>query len=236
MSDKFFDRNTSWDSVNATPVNMALGYTGDRSEETLDQFQTGYGSSFFAESLIATKQGLIPVSALAVGTLVLTRDHGFQPVAGVVRIPSRPSKTAVKTVFIRQGALGCDLPSTDIYVPANQLLLVLDTCPSTGLREYLALAEDLIQDRAGMRYQTSKSSKFSILFDAHEIIMANGLWLSSSFKLSGLRSTVLTAAQRKLLVLDEPLPVTISRPILTSSQAKDKFARTKRTFGIYNSK
>ena len=81
-----------------------------------------------------------------------------------------------------------------------------------------------------------KKFKFSILFDAHEIIMANGLWLSSSFKLSGLRSTVLTAAQRKILALYEPLPVTISRPILTSSQAKDKFARTKRTFGIYNSK
>lgn len=36
-------------------------------------------------------------------------------------------------------------------MPAEQLLLVLDTSASTGFYEYLVRAEDLIQDRVGVR-------------------------------------------------------------------------------------
>ena len=228
-----FDRKISWNRATSTAVPDAFEALRTPPDDRLDHGQFGFSCSFSADSLIATKQGPTPVSELSVGTRILTRDHGFQPLLRVVRHPSSPKNQAVKTIFIRQGALGRELPTVDMHVPANQLFLVLDLCPKTGLREYLVRAEDLLHDRAGMRYKASKNSQYSVFLDKHKIILANGLWVSSSFECR-LNSDALSAAQRKLLALNDPEPINITRPIMESNQVHKLFGRANRSRGLYD--
>ena len=234
MSEQHFDRNTSWDRVSSTAVPIVLDFSTQFAAEE-HSYSQGYHCGFCVETMIATKHGLAPVSQLSVGTHILTRDHGYQPLAGLLRCPDRPANRGFKTVLIRKGALGCNLPTEDIYIPAEQLLLVLDTPAATGFCEYLVRAEDLIQDRAGVRYQTNQGSIFAVLFENHEIILANGIWSSSSFMPSDACSTILTAAQNALLAVEEPNPIAISRPVMSGTRAKQKFSRTNRALGIYGS-
>jgi len=234
MSEQHFERNTSWDRVSSTAVPVGLNSnTQFFVEEGL--LSQAYHCGFSGESMIATKHGLVPVSELSVETPILTRDHGYQPLASLLRCPDRPADTGFKTVLIRKGALGCDLPTEDIYMPAEQLLLVLDKPATTSFCEYLVRAEDLIQDRAGMRYHTSQGSIFAVLFEEHEIIQANGIWTSSSFRPPDTHTAILTAAQKALLAINEPKPVVISRPVMTGTRAKHRFSRANRALGIYGS-
>ena len=234
MSEQHFDRSTSWDEIGATAVPVVLNSTFPLpTKEGLPS--QGYLCGFSAESMIATKLGLTSVSQLSIGTPILTRDHGYQPLAGLLRCPDHPANLDFQTVLIRKGALGCDLPTSDIFMPAEQLLLVLDTPAETGFREYLVRAKDLIQDRAGVRYQTSQGSIYAVLFENHEIIAANGIWTSSSFRPPDAYSSILTSAQKTLLAVDEQKPVAISRPIMAANNAAQRFSRTNRALGIYAS-
>ena len=107
MSEQHFDRNTSWERVSSTAVPIVLDFSTQFAAEERSYLQ-GYHCGFCDESMIATKHGLAPVSQLSVGTPILTRDHGYQPLAGLLRCPDRPANRGFKTVLIRKGALGCN--------------------------------------------------------------------------------------------------------------------------------
>jgi len=234
MSEQHFDRNTPWDQIGSTAVPVDLSST--RLHPTYERLHSQeIHCGFSAESMIATKHGLASVSQLSVGTPVLTRDHGYQPLISLHRCPARSANSGLKTVLMRQGALGCGLPSDDIYMPSEHLLLVLDTPSEIGFREYLVRAKDLIQDRAGVRYQIRQASIYAVLFEHHEIILANGIWMSSSFQPSDTCSSVLTVAQKALLAVEEPKPISISRPVMASACAEQRFSRTNRALGIFGS-
>ena len=234
MSEQHFDRNTPWDHIGSTAVPVDLRSTRRHPIDEGLQPQ-GIHCGFCAESMIATKHGLAPVSKLSIGTPVLTRDHGYQPLAGLQRCPDASADSGLKTVLIRQGALGSGVPSEDIYMPAEHLLLVLDRPAEIGFREYLVRAKDLVQDRAGVRYQIRQTSIYAVLFERHEIILANGIWMSSSFRPPATYRSVLTAAQKALLSVEEPKPISMSRPVMTSACAEQRFSRTNRALGIYGS-
>ena len=134
-----------------------------------------------------------------------------------------------------QRLFGCNLPTEDIFMSPDQLLLVLDEPGAVQFREHLVWAEDLIQDRAGVRYEPNTMSAFAIVFEDHEIILANGIWTSSSIRQFDADGSLLTAQQKELLAVSDPKPMRISRPVMTAKRAKQLFSRTNRTLGIYRS-
>ena len=86
-----------------------------------------------------------------------------------------------------------------------------------------------------MRYEPNTMSAFAIVFEDHEIILANGIWTSSSIRQYDANGFILIAEQKDLLALSDSKPMRISRAVMTGKLAKQLFSRTNRTVGIYRS-
>jgi Hint domain len=135
---------------------------------------------FVEGTRIETVRGAVPVEAVAVGDLVLTLDHGFQPVAwhGVRRVPSRGSMAAVQIpagAFGDHGALAVS-PQHRLHVSGWRAELY------TGETEVLVKAIHLV--RAGRLAQDHSGAPVTyhhLLFSRHEIIRAEGLWSESYY-------------------------------------------------------
>lgn len=137
---------------------------------------------FTADALITTPTGPRPIDTLAQGDLVQTRDNGAQPVAWVGR--TSLSGTALRRhpdlrpIRLRAGALGMGIPTEDLCVsPAHRMLVTGARAQALfGCDEVLVRARDLVDYRAiapdmalhGLTY-------VHLLFDAHQILFANGL-------------------------------------------------------------
>lgn len=127
---------------------------------------------FTKGTLIETASGEKTVEVLAVGDLLRTLDHGFQPIRWIGSA-RHPALGALAPVMIRKGVLG---NQRDMMVsPQHRMLL-------TGWRaelffgegEVLATAKSLINDRDIFRVEGGFVEYFHILFDNHEIIFAEG--------------------------------------------------------------
>jgi Hint domain len=144
-------------------------------------FVTGNVVPCFVEGTrIETVNGPVPVEDIAVGDLVLTLDHGFQPVAwhGVRQVPSLGSMAAVRIpagTFGDHGALAVS-PQHRLHVSGWRAQLY------TGEDEVLVKAIHLV--RAGLLTQDHSGAPVAyhhLLFARHEIIRAEGLWSESYY-------------------------------------------------------
>ena len=144
--------------------------------------------SLSAGTAIATSEGAIPASWLRAGDLVVTRDRGLQPVlaVGLVELSreyllDNPGNWPDR---VEPGALGPGLPSARLVVSPWQRLLLRGSELQLhfGLTEALVAARHLIgwpgiecdMPEAGM-------ADYQILFERHEIILADGCWTESLF-------------------------------------------------------
>lgn len=133
---------------------------------------------FVAGTRIKTSRGLVPVEDIAIGDLVVTLDHGLQPVLwhGTRRVPAMGSLAPVR---IRAGVLGdhAELavsPQHRIYLCGWRAELYC------GEAEVLVRAIHLV--RAGLLQQVGSGHPVTyhhLLFDRHQIICAEGLWSES---------------------------------------------------------
>ncbi|MBL9050792.1 MAG: choice-of-anchor L domain-containing protein [Tabrizicola sp.] len=133
---------------------------------------------FVAGTRIETSRGLVPVEDIAIGDLVVTLDHGLQPVLwhGTRRVPAMGSLAPVR---IRAGVLGdhAELavsPQHRIYLCGWRAELYC------GEAEVLVRAIHLV--RAGLLQQVGSGHPVTyhhLLFDRHQIICAEGLWSES---------------------------------------------------------
>ncbi len=142
-------------------------------------FVTGEVIPCFVEGArIDTARGPVPVEDVAVGDLVLTLDHGFQPVRwrGARRVARPGALAAVRIpagVFGDHGALGVS-PQHRLYLTGWRAELYC------GEGEVLVKAAHLV--RAGRLRQDPPDVAVTyhhLLFDRHEIIRAEGLWSES---------------------------------------------------------
>ena len=129
---------------------------------------------------IATAQGEIPVECLRVGDMVMTADHGPQPVRwiGRSRIVFSALNRHLRPVRIAAGAMGGGLPRHDVVVSPAHRMVVAD------VRSQLLFAEDevlmpaqfLVNDSTIRRdADCAHVDYWHILFDRHEIVFASGL-------------------------------------------------------------
>ena len=140
---------------------------------------------FTPGSLIATPRGEVPVESLKVGDKVITRDNGIQEIrwlgqkdlswANLLALPH------LKPVLIKQGSLGNGLPERDMLVSPNHRMLVANDRTQLYFDEHevLVSAKHLVSgnsihqvDRAGVSY-------IHFMFDAHQIVLADGAWTES---------------------------------------------------------
>lgn len=143
---------------------------------------------FAAGTMIRTPKGDRRVEDLAVDDLVLTKDHGPQPIRWIGRSPKTAEDLArnekLRPIRIRAGALGQGIPENDLVVSPQHRILVRSKIAERlfGAKEVLIAAKQLLQvegidiaeDLAGVEY-------FHILFDRHEVVISNGAETESLF-------------------------------------------------------
>lgn len=134
---------------------------------------------------IATRRGEVPVQQLKEGDLILTRDNGAQELrwvgrrnmsyADLVKMP------AYFPILIRAGALGKGAPARDMMVSPNHRMLIRSELAEVmfGEREVLVAAKHLTGLDGVDSLAVPKVSYIHLMFDNHEVILADGVWAES---------------------------------------------------------
>ena len=160
------------DTVLATITTAEVGY----------DFDANAPLCFTRGTMIRTPDGDRAVEDLKAGDLVVTKDHGPQPIRWIGSRSIAPAtlkrQQNLRPIMIRAGALGMNTPGSDLIVsPQHRVLLRSDLARSMfGAAEVLVAAKQLLQIDgvevcneldAGVEY-------FHILFDQHEVVFSNG--------------------------------------------------------------
>ncbi|MEM0989896.1 MAG: Hint domain-containing protein [Pseudomonadota bacterium] len=146
----------------------------------------GVPPCFAPGTKILTVCGPRAVETLQVGDLVVTADHGPQPLRWIGRrdiefSAHNPRGTSDKPIMISRGALDAGpngpLPQRDLIVsPQHRMVLSgPDVAAELGAPEVMALAKALTTLQ-GVRQMKGKRrvSYLALLFDRHEVIFAEG--------------------------------------------------------------
>lgn len=136
---------------------------------------------FATGTLIETADGPRPVEALRVGERVLTRDHGFQPLRwlGGRRLSGAELAQAPRLAPVRiaAGALGPGQPARELTLSPQHRVLVRSPIAGrmAGQAEVLVAAVHLLGLPGVERIAAPGGVGYwHLMFDAHEIVFANG--------------------------------------------------------------
>ncbi|MCX7559948.1 Hint domain-containing protein [Sulfitobacter sp. F26204] len=161
---------------------------------------------FTPGTMIATKRGEKPVQQLKVGDKVFTRDNGPQELRWIGRRNlNRQELTHMPQYFpvlIRAGALGNGAPQRDMMVSPNHRILITSELAEMmfGENEVLVAAKHLISLEGVETAPVSKVSYIHMMFDAHEVVLADGTWAESF--LPGQQAMAGIKADQKKEILD----------------------------------
>lgn len=142
---------------------------------------------FTPGTLIATRHGQRSVEDLQSGDLILTRDNSHQPLAWVGRrelaLTQSDDIAVDPPVLIRAGALDEAFPQNDLLVSADHHVLIQSERAQAlfGEREVLVPAQFLTKLAGIDQLDARPMTYLHLLFERHEIVMANGTW-SESFQ------------------------------------------------------
>lgn len=128
---------------------------------------------FTEGTLIDVPGGRVPVERLRVGDAVLTRDHGAQVLRWVGRVV-RAAVGADAPVEIAAGTFG---DHGTVRLSPNHRVLVTGARAELlfGEAEVLVKAQHLVDGRAVRVVEGGEVAYLHLLFDRHEVVVANGL-------------------------------------------------------------
>lgn len=166
------------------------------------------------ETLITTADGPRPAREIAIGDEVMTRDHGLQIVRWTGSRDLDWSELRalphLRPVVIRRGALGPGVPERDLTLAPHQRI-VLPTGEAAKLNlpgaPRAVEARALLGQRGVFEVEALGVSYVHLLFDAHEIIEANGVWTEAHHPGMLLRPGESAARRRELLDIFPELDV-----------------------------
>ena len=147
--------------------------------------QINFIPCFTPGTTVETLRGPVRVEDIRPGDLVLTRDSGYRPVRWVGRrrliATDLATNPALQPVRIAAGALGPALPARDMVVSPQHRMLLSGPAAEllSGEAEVLAAALHLTFLPGVTREKVGTVTYIHILFDAHEIIRADGAWTES---------------------------------------------------------
>jgi hypothetical protein len=195
-----------------TPLNAPGGGSGTATllDGTLVNF-SGIENiiCFTAGTMILTPRGEIAVENLTRGDLVVTRDHGVQPLRWIGR--KRVAAAGVLApIRIAVGVLGNVRPLT--VSPQHRMLL---TGPAVDLLfgedEVLVAAKHLLHLPGVSRVEGGQADYVHLLFDGHEIVTADGAASESLHPGEGALGTLDPAALAEVIALFPMLESATSR-------------------------
>ncbi|WP_233192761.1 Hint domain-containing protein [Acidimangrovimonas sediminis] len=133
---------------------------------------------FVSGTRIRTPGGERRVESLRPGDLVLTRDHGPQPLRWIGR-RRVAAKGSMAPIRIKAGTFG---RHRDLLISPQHRVLVRDRMAELlfGSPEVLIAAKHLVDGRSVTIEESAETDYVHILFDRHEVIWSEGL-LSESF-------------------------------------------------------
>lgn len=153
---------------------------------------------FTAGTEIATDCGMMCIEEIRVGDRILTRDNGYRRVRWIGARRFDADALAqfpdLRPVRISASSIAAGVPERDLVVsPQHRLLLTgAEALELGGETEILVAALDLASRLQADQPEIDDVIYFHILFDAHEIVWANGCWsesfLPASEALDGLHS------------------------------------------------
>lgn len=186
-------------------------------------------------TLIDTPDGPRAVETLRQGDLVLTLDHGAQPIRWIgstgldrVDLTLAPKR---KPVLIRAGALGAGLPRRDLMVSRqHRILFRTNTAVDRfGTDELLIPAIklvgrpgiEIVEEAADVRY-------WHILLDRHELLFSEGSLTESLYTGREAKKSLSAAAREELTALgfwdeDSDQPVAMVRPEIRNTRSLREF-------------
>lgn len=155
-----------------------VGATGVTSQGPLDVGDLG-PPCFTRGTLIATPDGDKLIEDLKPGDLVLTLDHGPQPLL-LVSCNTFPATGRNAPVQIRKGALGND---HDLLVSQQHRMLIGDWRAEMyfGVEQVLVAAKHLCNGDTIYVAEGEEVEYFHLLFDRHQIVWAAGIPSESYF-------------------------------------------------------
>lgn len=175
-----------WDTIAAQPGNngeidpalltvsgpVAWANAADSEIETLgvDRFD-GTFVCFAAGTRIATPAGEMPVETLQIGDLVLTEEHGAQPVTWVGRqtVVRRFAGARARPVRIAAHALGDGAPHTDLVLTTDHALVVDGLLIDAG-----ALVNGTTVTLEPLAQVPAKATYYHVETERHATLRANG--------------------------------------------------------------
>ncbi|SLN75709.1 Hint domain-containing protein [Roseisalinus antarcticus] len=153
---------------------------------------------FAKGTLIATPRGLRPIEALAVGDLVVTRDHGLRPIRWI-SANTVPAADKFAPVRLRAGTL----PGQDralLLSPQHRVLFHGYRAELLfGESEVLVAARHLVDGVAVTRARQEDVTYVHMLFDEHEIVYSEGVPTESFHPGDFSLGTIGAAAREELL-------------------------------------
>ncbi|MGB0799254.1 MAG: Hint domain-containing protein, partial [Planktomarina sp.] len=160
----------------------------------------GPAPCFTPESLIETKDGLVKMSDLAPGDMVLTRDNGFQPLVWKYQRALTRSwfnaNPQSKPVVVKQGAFGEGVPNRDLMVSPGHLMLASDpNLACNGSTEVLIPARQMVTNDKVIRHTPNNTAYIHLLFETHQVVRVDGMW-SESFQPSMASMTMIDTDSR----------------------------------------
>lgn len=159
-------------------------------------------------TLILTTRGDIPVEDLRPGDMVVTRDHGPQPLRWIGHKQLGAELLGLfdklHPVRIRAGALGNGLPRRDLYVSQQHRILVSSKIAERmfGEPEVLVAAKHLTGiDGIEIDDSAEALTYYHLLFDRHEIVCSEGAQTESLFTGPEAMKSVSPEARAEILAL-----------------------------------
>lgn len=212
-----------WYSNGTANTSLSLDYFVDRIElvQGVPCFTSG--------TLIETADGPRPVDSLAVGDLVVTRDHGLQPLRWVgsryLSAADLAANPKLIPIRIGAGALGPGRPARDLVVSPQHRIMIRSAIARRMFHsdEVLVPAVKLLGlpriERAGrgaVRY-------LHLLFDRHEIVLSNGAETESLYTGEQALTSLGPEAREEILTLFPQLANGLranpARPFVTGARA-----------------
>jgi Hint domain/Bacterial Ig domain len=162
------------------PGETAFSYQVTDAEGNIDTglVQGNVVPCFVAGMRVATPSGLTPVEALRPGDMVVTLDHGPQPVrwAGATTVAVDATTAPVSVPADTFGKHG------ELQLSAQHRICLVGWAADLicGTPEILVRARHLVAPGAALRDTTRRSVRYvHLMFDRHEIIQAEGVWCES---------------------------------------------------------
>lgn len=174
---------------------------------------------FAAGTMILTPQGYRLIEELEIGDLVATKDNGYKPLQWIgsqkldaITLQANPH---LRPIRIRAGALGDNVPSSDLLVSPQHRILVRSKIAQRlfGTNEVLVAAKQLLLvDGIDIAEDKIEVEYFHFLFDDHQVVISNGAETESLYTGPQALKSVGSAALEEIFTLFPQLRDPEERP------------------------